>query len=104
MISKEKVYSKFLVECKSHKEQQESYRISLQNEGIYSVTDPCCPRFFSGCFENYYRSLMKYLEGEEFDWECALEGSKVYYTKGKDEYVSIEYVRAKCKELGINLD
>lgn len=104
MISKEKAYSDFLVECRAHKEQQESYRISLQNENIYSVTDPCCPRSFSDCFENYYKSLMKYLEGEEFDWECTLEGSKVYYTKGKDEYVSIEYVRAKCKELGICLD
>lgn len=104
MISKEKAYSDFLIECKSHKEQQESYRISLQNEGIYSVTEPCCSRSFSDCFENYYKSLMEYLEGEEFDWECALEGSKVYYTKNKDEYVSIEYVRARCKELGINLD
>lgn len=104
MISKEKAYSDFLVECGLHKEQQESYRISLQNEGIYSVTDPCCPRFFSGCFENYYRSLMKYLEGEEFDWECAFKGNEVFYTKGKDEYVSIEEVREICKKMGINLD
>ena len=104
MISKEKAYSDFLVECKSHKEQQESYRISLQNEGIYSVTDPCCPRFYSWCFEDYYDNLMKYLNGEEFNWRCAFKGNEVFYTKGKDEYVSIEYVRAKCKELGIDLD
>lgn len=104
MISKEKAYSNFTIECKLHKEQQESYRLSLQNEGIYSVRDPCCPCSFSDCFENYYKSLMKYLEGEGFNWECALEGSKVYYTKNKDKYVSIKEVREICKELGICLD
>lgn len=104
MISKEKAYSDFITECKSHKEQQESYRISLQNEGIYSVAEPCCPRFYSWCFEDYYDNLMKYLNGEGFNWRCAFKGNEVFYTKGKDEYVSIEYVRAKCKELGIDLD
>lgn len=104
MISKEKAYSDFLVECKLHKEQQESYRLSLQNEGIYSVRDPCCSRSFSDCFENYYKSLMKYFEGEGFNWECAFKGNEVFYTKGKDKYVSIEEVKTKCKELGIDLD
>lgn len=47
MISKEKAYSDFMIECKLHKEQQESYRMSLQAEGIYSVANPCCPRFYS---------------------------------------------------------
>lgn len=71
MISEEKAYLDFLIQCRLHREQQESYRISLQVGGIYSVREPCCPRFRSDCFYDYYKSLMKYLEGEEFDWECA---------------------------------
>lgn len=104
MISKEKAHSDFLVECRAHKEQQESYRISLQAEGIYSVTSPCCPRFCSCCFEDYYDNLMKYSNGEGFNWRCVFEGNEVYYTKNKDKYVSIEEVRKRCKELGIDLD
>ena len=104
MISKEKAYSDFIVECRLHKEQQESYRISLQNEGIYTTREPCCPRSCSDCFERYCKSLIKYSEGEKFDWECALEGNGVYYTKNKDKYVSIEEVREICKKMGINLD
>ena len=104
MISKEKAYSDFITECKLHKEQQESYRISLQNEGIYSVAEPCCPRFYSWCFEDYYDNLMKYLNGEGFNWKCVFKENEVFYTKGKDKHVSIEEVRGKCKELGIDLD
>lgn len=104
MISKEEAYLDFLVECKLHKEQQESYRMSLQAEGIYSVAEPCCPRFYSWCFEDYYDNLIKYSNGEGFNWRCVFNGNEVFYTKGKDKDVSIEEVRTKCKELGIDLD
>lgn len=104
MISKEKAYSDFITECRLHKEQQELYRVSLQNEGIYTTREPCCTRSFSDCFERYCKSLMRYSEGEKFDWCCAFNGNEVFYTKNKDEYIPIEEIREICKEFGIDLD
>lgn len=103
MISKEEAYLDFLIQCESHKEQQESYRMSLQIGGTYSVAKPCCSRFQSSCFEDYYNNLVIYLNGGEFNWECVFERSKIFYTQGRDKYVSIDETKKKCRELGINL-